>query len=230
MERNTEGPQEREAQLIRSGLLRDAYQRHFEDLLGIAELLRGSAKLPSPSGILAIADRRTEMLHEGLRSHIPESPLWRACRDWKLHSQRLEDIAADTKTWLGDMVNQTYPGAESKLDLGGWIDSLWSAITMTNRGEPFSEMQYQMVQTDKGPSLQWGSYVLSGGVEEAAFPVIQKNHEQMVQQVTTGDMASRLSDEHRLWARARDTIEEEIEVLVLRRLLPGRCRLCPGEV
>ena len=220
--------QEREARVVHEGLLRDAYQRHFEDLLDVAKPLKQNTELPSSSGILALADRRTEMLRDGLRSHIPDSPLWGACREWHRHSLQIEEIATDIKASLGELVDQAVSRRGSALDRGGWVGSLWFAIATTARGDSLDDLVYQIVQTEEGPSIRWGPHALSAGqADEAALAATREKHQEMVEQVTAGEMVSRLKDQRRRWAEVRDTIEEEVEVLRLRRLLPGRCKLCP---
>lgn len=221
--------QEREQREVRAGLLREAYQRHYEDLLDVAKRLQEAAQMPSPNGLLPIVDRRTQMLVDALRSHIPDSRLWRVWKEWEDRAQRMDAAAVETKARLAKAVDRTFAEAGTGVSRDWLIESLWAAITKAARGESLDGMEYRIESTAEGPSLRWGAYGLSAaGVDETALRVLQDHHQQLVQEVTAReDYVGNVRDALRRWAKARDDIDQEIEILLLRRLLPGQCNLCP---
>ena len=245
---------ERETRVIREGLLREAYQGHFEDLLEVARRVQKAAAVPDKDGLLfevrlaptpeksqeAAAtfdkdyrpppiDRRTQMLVAGLKEHIPDSRLWRAWKEWEDRAKRMDAVAVETKARLAEAVDRTFAAAGTGVSRDGLIESLWFAITQTAKGESLDHMEYRIERTVEGPSLRWGAYGLSAvGADETVLKALQDHHRKLIQEVAASEeCVGNVRDAHRRWGKARDDIDQEIEILLLRRLLPGQCNLCP---
>lgn len=226
--------QEREQGEVRSGLLRDAYQRHYEDLLAFAQHLRQVANTPTPGGLRADSDRRSLMLWDALRSHIPNSGLWKACREWEDWAQRLANtrsaITVQIATAVASCVRGYFP--EARQD---WlVNSLSYAANSVIPGEtgPLKGMEYDIEPGPEGQRVRWGNYVLAElkEADQARAAELVEKHKQLVSQVIAWEPTTKLPQVHHNWTQARDAIDEQVEVLLLRRLLPGRCQLCPGSV
>ena len=65
---------ERQQQEVTAGLLTQAYQRHFAQLLEVAETLGQAAQKVNPGGIRGTADLDTKMLYQGTASPCPQEP------------------------------------------------------------------------------------------------------------------------------------------------------------
>ena len=218
---------ERRQEQVLAGLLQDAYQRHFEDLLGIAKKLQDGAQKPGREGLLSRTDRRSQMLHSALRSHIPRSRLWRACRAWEDHTQSLNRVRLQVKEQVARVVDSTLP-PKIQDHRDAWIESLYFAIEETAKDQSLDHMGYEMEPKDGTHALKWGAYGNLGPAGDmSSNERLREMHLRLREKVTTAPYVDELVEVLRTWTKAREVIEEEVEALLLRRLLPGRCRLCP---
>ncbi|MCH8258409.1 MAG: hypothetical protein IIA75_11005, partial [Proteobacteria bacterium] len=77
---------------VREGLLRDAFQSHFADLLQGAIEIRDHTLKSRYRPAFPYPDRRRDLLLGGLREHIPDNGLWSALEQFNRVSRRLELI------------------------------------------------------------------------------------------------------------------------------------------
>ncbi|MBI2872051.1 MAG: hypothetical protein HYY00_02540 [Chloroflexi bacterium] len=167
------------------------------------------------------------MLVEALRSHIPHSPLWGAWQKWEDQARRLNDVEVKTRARLGEVVDRVFAGTGKPFSRSGMVESLWFSIHHAATSESIDHMEYGIEHTGEGPNLRWGAFGLSGVADEAGLRVVQEEHGKLVRQVTCEEYVGALREELSRWAQARDAINEEVDILVLRHLVPGTCRLCP---
>lgn len=230
--------QEREEREVRGWLLRDAYQKHFDDLLGLAEELREASKKPSPHGLLAVPDRKTRMLLEALKGHIPKSELWRASKDRGNHARRLDIIEEGIERHIAARVEREVRTCFSEVTMDGFTGSLWVAVREAAEGRDAIDRKYRLETTLAVLRLKWGEFVLankasdeaSKACDEARLMQVEHKHTQLLEELTAqkSELLTKLSEVVREWNEAQDTVEQEVESLVLRRMLPGQCYLCPG--
>ncbi len=84
---------ERQQQEVTAGLLTQAYQSHFAQLLEVAETLGEAAEKVNAGGILSTTDLDAKMLYQGLQAHVPRSRLWRAIKTWEECSRDLDRVS-----------------------------------------------------------------------------------------------------------------------------------------
>ncbi|HLF09550.1 MAG TPA: hypothetical protein VI789_09440 [Dehalococcoidia bacterium] len=235
--------QERQEQTVWEGLLREAYQRHFDDMLQAAKQLRAAAQKNEREALLTGWDRHTDMLLDALRSHMADAPLWRACKRWEDRAREIRDIRETLRQGVASGVDSLSSQTPDVVDGLGWRDSLLfaadtvsSALSRSTDADGDEEARAETLRALAAKQLEhmhyhdegWGSYGLyPRQCGEATRERMRKEHSQLVDEITTGEIIVRWSGALRLQREAFEQIDEEVEVLLLRRLLPGRCRLCP---
>jgi hypothetical protein len=221
--------QEREWLSVREGILRQAYVEHHRDLVESARQIQRKARTYEERDLLFAGDVRTELLLEGLKSHIPDSPLWQDCRDWELRRDQLTGRIRRLKRSLRGAIVEGYSAQNRNISIEGFVDSVWFASGEGGDPKGLSGMEYRLEQRDQGQVLCWGAFTLSVGTVETEEEIRLKSaHREMVKEVPSWDLAKNVREAHQTWLQSRDKIEIEIEAMFLRRMLPGRCSLCPG--
>ena len=225
--------QEREAGEVRAGLLLDAYQRHFEDMLAVAQEVRERSNIPNPNGLLPGFLRKTAMLWDALRRHIPKAELWKACRDWEDHARQMDTATHSIQEDISKLVEQQVRASFPEAKPDWFAGDLWYAAEQTARGQEkmVQRLDYAIDRTAEGQQLRWGGRILTDRLErpdQARLKNLQETHKQLVHEVMSWESVTGLADIWERWTRARDAIDEQVEILLLRRMLPGQCFLCPG--
>lgn len=169
------------------------------------------------------------MLVDGLREHMPKSPLGQAWRDWENRaSQLLEDIAPKMKSELRKRVDNALPPSACAYGKG-FVESLWFAVTAVARSVSLTDIPYPAEKTEKGQNLLWGTYRLSMPLPDGSqrLDSLKQQHKRLLREVTAQEWVPKVRDALSGWGKARDSIQEEIAISLLRHVVPGRRKLCP---
>ncbi len=218
---------ERDDLRVREHLLRDAYGRHFDDLLGVLKAIAADAEESNADGLLRAADLRTQLLQEALVSHIPDSPLWGAVDEWTkaAREQRLATRKLEAAT--DRLIDKVPSAVGSRMDKPGVAKSLLFAVDVLARDRELSHMDYR----DEPEGLYWGSYSLSRqDADKTTRQRIRATHGKMLKQAASAKAVESHRPHVHRWERAKRAVELEVEKLLLRGILPGSCDLCPGQV
>jgi len=234
--------QEREGRELRREALRGALVDHFQDLvhalgslgelLDMPEVLRRELphgwRPPTP-------ERRNRLLLQALRdSHVRESPLWSWWDNWNqareaydkalsaLRQRVMGEIARLEKSYLRVSLTSTEALAEVLFYRGGSIAqgaSLYDPSMLQVR--PLVDQQGKR----DGEELWLGeSTRLAAGQDIAR---LRGQVSELMVDMGKWEEIQGLARLYRQMEETKDKMEEEVEVLSLRRAFPGRCRLCP---
>lgn len=203
--------QEREIREARSIVLRKALEDHYADLCSFAQKL--DSDLNSERSKLAglREDRKWSALHE----HLPRSVIWKSFERWEeLHQEkdRLEEV-------LNRLVEKQIE-SRTKKKFGKSLQEMGLSIkhveAISNHIRYFSLGQRESVR-------DFDFYKISEDKESETVKLIRE----------TLDIAmtwKEFEDLSRLWTeleRVRRVLSDELAVIILRRVVPGRCRYCP---
>ncbi len=215
--------QEREQKEVRTGLLRDAYQKHYEDLGAVAEGISDEALGMRDGTLLANIQGRAALLQGGLREHLPGSPLWKACGDWEYYAKQYFRGLEELRVEIDGAVEED-PATQRDT----FMASLDFAARETVQGGNLDHMKYERSTTLNGYGLNWGLFTLSDAASNSReIDRLVEKHKALVRQITSSEVARNLADTHGKWEEARLAIRNEVDVLVLRRIILGQCKLCP---
>jgi uncharacterized protein (UPF0335 family) len=216
--------QEREAREARFAVLRSALERHHADLVSFAQKLDADIVSASlPMGV------RSERLWTALHEHLPRSPLWKLIDRMERLNDELASIDKRAEERMHSEVQKRSPlGFSSKpRDAGYNADGLRGAVVhhlsleapwqgkfeVTSVKQQMSEVRYgvwpcAVVPTDQVEAIE---KFVAGLIEEISrWPEYE-------------DRKRVLADRRRV----TEAIGEELATIILRRIVPGRCKYCP---
>ncbi len=226
--------QERESREARSLVLRNALEHHYDDLRNFAEKLNSQI-----SGLGdATQSPDDDLLESALRQHLPRSPIWSYMSKW----QSLDQKSDEQLQKLINLIDQAAK-ADSRLKLfvdtrlKGVIPGIVAALTFQakqwsheNNGLNPKDNLLMEPAGEGFVSLRYGAFHMGKMDTEHA-----ERYKKIVRDVL-GDMESHLRD----WEAYHDLektgaeigrvgrkLREELAVIRLRRIVPGRCRYCP---
>ncbi len=233
--------QERPGQELRREALKEALIAHFQDLLEALAALTQLIQLPEEDNWQSqewhppTPDRRNQLLLEALKvSHAQESPLWDWWDNW--NNERI-----DYQTSLENLrrkVNQELQALENKLAGSGikvadcFTEILVKRGISLAKGHPIynpSMLNVKLnVPQESGEAkdiLLLGANTQLASAKEMS-DVLPKASTIMTEMQHWIDVKS-LHTNFEKMVEIQDSIEEEVEVLSLKRAFPGRCRVCP---
>ena len=222
--------QERERREARSIVLRQALEKHYADLVIFAQKL--DSHITGEAGSLSII--RNEPMWSALREHIPRSALWRNLNKWETLWEEVHQEDKELRRQLEPIVMRKsplrFPVPRGELGLSmGIVDMLSAHFTFTAQGEEGLDKRtdFKLEATNQKTTLiDYGPYTI-GRVPDERVPKVKKLVLDLMHEVTTREQHGEMS---RLLARLHQVkrdLHEELLVIILRRVVPGRCRYCP---
>jgi hypothetical protein len=226
--------QEREAHEARSVVLRNALERHYDDLRKFAEKLNseiwGVGNVPSSPD--------DDLMEVALRQHLPRSPIW----GYMSKRQNLQQRADEEQQKL-EMVTEESVKADHRLTslINAGLDGIAPGIVAVlvaeakqwSHGNTGYSLKDSLVMEPAGEGLVNPRFGFSHmGIMEVEH---SERYVKIVHDVLE-DLESRLRD----WEDYRNLektvaeigrlgrkLREELAVVRLRRIVPGRCKYCP---
>lgn len=214
---------EEDIKKVRFQQLGDAYQLHTSDLLSTARVIQNSdstkfIKRPETLGPLG-----HEMLLEGIKSHIPRSPLWRADRERQNQWLRMAGLRKGLDPATGAAVDE----------------ALGLCPLVLSQGFKHS-LQYAVGEVLVGNSIELDRYKIEGGRkcwmqtqlsdksnDDEALQTVEEIHRRILQDLVLKVPVTEYAEAKDEHDRAQRVIDQEVEMLTLRRIIPGECNLCP---
>ncbi len=227
--------QEREVREARSTVLRNALERHYDDLRHYAEMLNsqlggGSRVEPHPD---------TEFLEAALRQHLPRSPLWGfQSKLMNLHHEMPEQ-KQKVNAWIEQAVNvdsrlTALASAGLTRVIPGIVEALKVKADQWSHREEWFNLKDNLLSESVGEgqvNLHYGAFYLI----ERMDAQLAEGYLKIVREALE-DLESHLRESQELLAfektvteiaRAERKFREELAVIRLRRIVPGRCKYCP---
>lgn len=223
--------QEREVKEARTTVLRSALERHYADLCEFAEKI--------DSVIVGEGSISQELKHDrmwaALRQHVPRYPLWNYLVTWDNIQQELTILKGDVKERLErELDNDTrlneIPGTNRSTVVYGCIDALTFQIEKWSRGSLGINIKDNFKlkpAKEKGAvNIEFGSFFMDN---------VDSHYIQTVKDILTG-WESKVKEWEEYVAleklftrlsRTKSKLQDELAVITLRRIVPGRCKYCP---
>jgi hypothetical protein len=226
--------QEREAREAKSIVLRDALEKHYEDLRRFSEKLNseitGSRDIPYSSD--------DDLIEAALRQHLPRSPIWVYLAKWRnLHQRAVEekektelviDKMVKTNQNLNPLINagleEVVPGVIAVLNatVKQWYDgntnyTLKNSLVVEPAGEGFVRARFGFSQVGK----------MENGISQSYLKIIHDGIEDLESRIRDSEEYRNLEKTAIKIKRLGGKLREELAVVRLRRIVPGRCKYCP---
>ena len=222
--------QEREVKEARSLVLRNALEEHYRDLSNYADKLSALQ-----SGESAAESSREVYIHTALRQHLPRSPIWGYLKQREVLKQQIGQLRQQAGIKLEKMVK-----SDSRLSSGldssetGVIPSIVAAlnhqIDQWVKGKPGLNLNDDLVEEkakDGYVSLRYSVVFLMGEVKKEHTEMIKKVLRDLEARVKEWEECKKLEKSFIELERVEKNLKDELAVISLRRIVPGRCRYCP---
>jgi len=222
--------QEREVREARSIVLRSALESHYADLCKFAARL--DAEITGEGTISA--SLREDRMWSALRQHLLRAPLWNYISKWDRLQGELAELRERIRALLTEEA-ESDPGLSPILTSGeggnasGIVTAMEFEIETMVRGSAGLNVgeHFRLEPAGEGYVEVWYSSFHIGRVQEQQAIGIKR---------ALADFQSRLAgmregDDLRQLLQRLDQLKlnlrDELAVIVLRRVVPGRCRYCP---
>lgn len=226
--------QETEVKEARSMVLRNALERHYQDLCDYARTLATylSGEATGAHGPYS------EHMRNALRQHIPRSPIWGYLKQKDSLGQRIAQLTEEVDSRIEELVRSD-PRLSTALTEGssglidGFIEALKFQAGQWTKGYGGLDIEENLRTEPAGEgfmNFRYGAFGL-GTVEQDHLRTVSKVIREVLQ-----DLESRLKDLEELsklqkslldLSRVENSLNDEIAVITLRRVVPGRCHYCP---
>jgi hypothetical protein len=225
---------ERNTREARTTVLRDAVESHYNDLCRYAERLDSEVlgvlnPAPSPDD---------DYIAQALRQHLPRSPIWTYLSRRKLLKQTENQGRQKLEGAIEAIVNgQTLLASLAKDGLTGVIPGITAALVFETRlwlgGDTGHTLRHQLAYEPAGEGMVNPRFGLShlGAMAEA---VARKHMPRVGDALHNLESRTKTSNEYLELARTVEEtrrldakLREELAIIRLRRIVPGRCKYCP---
>lgn len=225
--------QEREVREAKQVVLRQALERHYNDICSFVERLRTDFGGDTPVRVVTPALKENPMW-KALREHLPRSPLWKDIDKW----EKLADSFQTSVDRINERVrkeakSRTSLEFVSSLDrIGLYNDGLTALVvfhlkSLARGAMGFKDIaKFARTKTEHGVRVQFGAFGIGIGPEEKAREIetLCTNLLDEAEEWEEYETLSKLTQE---FLRVQRSLNEELTKLALKRVVPGRCAYCP---
>jgi len=226
--------QEREAREARSIVLRNALERHYDDFRKFAEKL--NSEITGLGQVSYSTD--DDFIEAGLRQHLPRSPIWGYWSKWKNLQQKATEEERKLEIAIEELVktdkrliplinaglNGITPGTKDVLvaEVKQWYhgntaytlrDSL--VLEPAGEGKVNPRFGFSHIGTMGTGKAQEVSLIVHDALEDLEIKLRDREEYHKLEK-TVADIG-----------RIGSKLREELAVIRLRRIVPGRCKYCP---
>lgn len=222
--------EEREVREARSHVLRNALESHYADLCRLAEKLKSEiGKEGALSPLL-----RDEPMWSALRQHLPRSPLWKYLVKRDQLQEELADLLAVVKALLKETAEsdprlKTLSSPEREAVINFVIEATAYQMADRSRGREGLDIEshFRVETTAEGlVSIHYGRFQADN---------VQHQHVELVKDVLTDyevkvTSLQQYEEMRRLFSaleRLKRQLTDELDIIIYRRIVPGRCKYCP---
>jgi hypothetical protein len=218
--------QEREVHEARFFVLRQAVEKHYADLLSFADKLNsGIIHSSLPMGI------QSERMWAALHEHLPRAPLWKRIDKMERLNDEIGEIEKKAEQRLLDKVKE-----ESSFKLvsqwgveGLYDQALLGAMSYHLRANPASKL-LDFKTSSLSDTLvtvnysTWPCAVIPLEQVDKTKEYISNLMTQVCQWPEYEGLQKALSER----VKITEEISEELQTIILKRVVPGHCKYCPG--
>lgn len=220
----------REMQEARSLVLRNALESHYDDLCKFAQDIDSAIVAGRPVSLSVEANP----ILLALRQHLPRSPLWKNLAKWNDTHEELAKLEEDAKRRLGEEISSderlswVAPAGEDRV-VTGIVDALVFQLKAWSRGWQGIDRKDGLVVEPAEEGLVNVRYGFShmGKVSQQHVANIREVLADFESKITAWPEYENLQKGFAAMERLKSTLKDELVVIILRRIVPGRCKYCP---
>ncbi len=226
--------QERETREARSVVLRNALERHYDDLRKFAEKL--NSEISGVGNVPSLPD--DDLMEAALRQHLPRSPIWGYMSKWQNLRQRADEEQQQLEMIIEESVKTDHrltPLINASLDgiVPGTVSVLVAEAQRWSHGNTGYSLKDSLVMEPAGEglvNLRFGSShmgIVEGEHSERYAKIVRDVIEDLESRIRDQEDYRNLEKTIAEIGRLGGKLREELAVIRLRRIVPGRCKYCP---
>ena len=222
--------QDRERREARSIVLRRALEMHYTDICVFVQKLDSHITGEASS----LTSLKNEPMWSALRDHVPRSTVWKNLDRWETLREEVRRADSELRRQLEPLVRSRsplpFPKARGEFGLsGGIVDLLTAHYIFTARGEMGlnERTDFTLEKADQLTTLiDYGHYTI-GQVPNEQVAETKKMVCDLMKEVISREGYGEISRLLHDLERVKRELHDEFLVIILRRVVPGRCRYCP---
>lgn len=225
-----EAMQENERREARFVVLRSALEQHYADLIEFAKQLESQAK-----GQRAISVSLEEnRMWLALKQHLPRTPLWSYLNKRNSLLEELTRLEKNLEKRL-----KTGVKSDSRLkglraaDMEQIASGIAEALVLQTKSKAKGETVLELARTLAATPLEQGNFLVLCGPhpigkgEKELLEIVKQIVEEKEPKITRWKEYGEFSRLFQELDRVNQNLSEELAVIILRRVVPGRCIYCP---
>ena len=214
--------------------MRNALERHYDDLRKFAEKLNSEI-----SGLGSVpSSPDDDLIEAALRQHLPRSPIWGYITKRQNLLQRADEEQQKLERVIEESVKadrRLAPLVEAGLDgiVPGTVAVLVAEVKQWSHGDTGYTLKDSLVMEPAGEGFVRPCFGFSQmgkmevGQSEKYVKVIYDLLEDLESQLRSWEEYRNLEKTIAEIGRLNSKLREELAVVRLRRIVPGRCKYCP---
>ena len=222
--------QERERREAKSIVLRRALEQHYADLCAFAQRLASQVTTKGGTLLMLRNDRMWSALHE----HLPRSVIWKSLDRWEYLQGQIEQLEGEMGKLFEEQVkSRSDQGFIVQTQDTGFREGVVAALifhcNVVAQKQPglLSRANFELrplpgQETD----IQLGAFHM-GKVPNDQVSNAQQLLKDLLSEVTNWDSYHKLEQLFTEFKRTQGVLEDELAIITLRRVVPGRCKYCP---
>ena len=226
--------QERETREARSVVLRNALEGHYDDLRKFAEKL--NSEISGVGNVPSSPD--DDLMEAALRQHLPRSPIWGYMSKWQNLQQRADEEQQKLEMVIEESVKKhgrLAPLINAGLDgvVHGIVAVLIVDAKQWSHGDTRYSQKDSLVKEPAGEglvNLRFGSShmcIVEGEHSERYAKIVRDVIEDLESRIRDQEDYCNLEKTIAEIGRLGSKLREELAIIRLRRIVPGRCKYCP---
>lgn len=226
--------EERETREARTLVLRSALEKHYDDLRKFTEKLDAEIR-----GVANVSPAPDDDFIEGaLRQHLPRSPMW----GYLARREILRHTAEEQKQLLENTIEKTVKADRRLKDvrdagLEGVMPGVVAVLKLEAEqwlnGNTKHSLKDSLVLEPANDGLvnpRFGGFhmgIMSREMADRFMPTVQDAIADFESLIKTSDGYLTLEKTYTEISRLKGKLREELAIIRLRRIIPGRCKYCP---
>lgn len=218
--------EERQIGMAKRDFLVGRIEQHQQDLLAEVRRLQQVTKRYPPARIVP-NDTIARKIHEGLKEHVRRLALKSLLESVEEATREFERTRESISTQLAQKETELATTMPQEVRRLPWTPAIVEVLeTGQLRGES-TGFEYSAEKRGSGLcDVNWGAYHLTRSpVSEDLVPTIIEIHKRLLSY--SAEYVSLFQKERDRFSELKSQINEELDVFIIRRLVPGRCRYCP---
>jgi hypothetical protein len=218
--------EERQIAHARRDFLLDRLEQHQGDLLNEVQRLRRVVSQYPPTQLIP-DDPMERRLHDALREHTRRLPLKGLLELYEGAVAEFRQARDNVSNQIGEREAQLVSRLPEEVVTYPWTPALVEALELGMKLDEASGRTHVSEKQGEGMyEISWGSaHLTRSPVSEAMVPIIVEAHKKLL----SGAESNRtlFQQHHQRLKELIDLVVEELDVFVIKRLVPGHCRYCP---